>query len=88
MAPEEYARAVVGEAMKPSPRAQFWYGAQTLLVWFGDTFLWKTCWVSRSSFISDGGYGMANLIGLKDSLFWKMFEMQRMVPKIASKKIV
>lgn len=60
MAPEEYALAVVGEVLKASPRAQFWYGAQTFLVWFGDTFLWKTCWVGHSNFISVEEFEIAN----------------------------
>jgi hypothetical protein len=41
----KYAKAVVSELLKPSPRAWFWYGDSTWLVWMLDTFGWKTIWV-------------------------------------------
>jgi hypothetical protein len=41
----KYAKAVVSESLKPSPRAWFWYGDSTWLVWMLDTFGWKTIWV-------------------------------------------
>lgn len=41
----EYARAVVHESLKSSPRAWFWFGDSTWLVWMLDTFGWKTIWV-------------------------------------------
>lgn len=45
----EYARSVVAEVTKRNPRAWFWTGATTSLVWFGDTFLPRWIWVRRLS---------------------------------------
>ncbi|RAH71712.1 short chain dehydrogenase [Aspergillus aculeatinus CBS 121060] len=39
MTPEEYAKGVIEEIVKPSPKAWFWYGNATTLVWFFRTFL-------------------------------------------------
>jgi hypothetical protein len=41
----KYAKAVVNESLRPSPRAWFWFGDSTWLVWILDTFGWKTIWV-------------------------------------------
>lgn len=62
MAPEEYAKGVVNEVMKSSPRAYFWHGAQTFTVWFGETFLWKTCWVGLNSSMKK--LNLTSLLGL------------------------
>ncbi|RAH42803.1 NAD(P)-binding protein [Aspergillus brunneoviolaceus CBS 621.78] len=39
MTPEEYAKGVIEEIVKPSSKAWFWYGNATTLVWFFSTFL-------------------------------------------------
>jgi 1-acylglycerone phosphate reductase len=41
----KYAKAVVTESLKSSPRAWFWFGDSTWLVWILDTFGWRTIWV-------------------------------------------
>ena len=41
-----YAKAVVANALKPKSKLWFWYGANTLLVWFVTTFLPHTFPVS------------------------------------------
>ncbi|KAL4784743.1 hypothetical protein BJX76DRAFT_347541 [Aspergillus varians] len=45
--PREYAKSVVVEVTKKSPRIWFWTGATTGIVWFGDTFLPRWIWVRR-----------------------------------------
>ncbi|KAF2799618.1 short chain dehydrogenase [Melanomma pulvis-pyrius CBS 109.77] len=42
--PQEYAAAVVSEAVKRHPRAWFWTGATTFIVRWGDVFLPRTYW--------------------------------------------
>ncbi|RAK75028.1 NAD(P)-binding protein [Aspergillus fijiensis CBS 313.89] len=39
MTPEEYAKGVIEEIVKPSPKAWFFYGNAPTLVWFFSTFL-------------------------------------------------
>ncbi|KUI61930.1 NADPH-dependent 1-acyldihydroxyacetone phosphate reductase [Cytospora mali] len=46
MTPQIYAKAVVQEAMKQKPKAWFWYGPTTSLVWRMETFLPKDAWDS------------------------------------------
>lgn len=45
MAVDEYARAVVKNALKTSPQVSQWVGGSTFIVWFVSTFLWHTVWV-------------------------------------------
>jgi 1-acylglycerone phosphate reductase len=40
-----YARAVVKNALKRSPKVNHWVGHSTFVGWFVDTFLWATFWV-------------------------------------------
>ncbi|KAL4993010.1 hypothetical protein BDV10DRAFT_198662 [Aspergillus recurvatus] len=42
--PQEYARSVVDEILKPKPGAWFWTGASSAIVRFGDLFLPRTFW--------------------------------------------
>ncbi|KAK8102458.1 hypothetical protein PG984_015604 [Apiospora sp. TS-2023a] len=42
--PSQYATAVVAEAMKEKPKAWFWYGPTTWLVWRMETFWSKDAW--------------------------------------------
>ncbi|KAI1426163.1 NAD(P)-binding protein [Xylaria sp. FL1777] len=42
----EYASNVVRESLKTSPAAWFWYGSATRMIWFLDTFCWRTVWDS------------------------------------------
>jgi short-subunit dehydrogenase len=42
---QDYARAVVKNALKRSPTLIPWIGGATSIMWFLDTFLWATFWV-------------------------------------------
>lgn len=44
----DYARAVVKNALKKSPKAVHWTGSNTGVIWLAGTFLWHTFWVSYS----------------------------------------
>ena len=56
MEPSVYAKAVVANALKPKSKLWFWYGANTLLVWFVTTFLPHTfpvsAWISLGRWIN------------------------------------
>lgn len=43
---DEYAKAVVANALKKSPNVRMWIGGKSWSVWFADTFAWATIWVS------------------------------------------
>ncbi|OQE43596.1 hypothetical protein PENCOP_c003G00519 [Penicillium coprophilum] len=44
----KYATNVVAQSLRPRPSAWFWYGSSTGLIWFLDTFAWRTIWVFLS----------------------------------------
>ncbi|KAK0486353.1 NAD-P-binding protein [Armillaria novae-zelandiae] len=51
---EQYAKNVVGEALKASPRAWVWYGTKAWIVWALDTFLPRTAFDNMMK----GWYGL------------------------------
>jgi 1-acylglycerone phosphate reductase len=46
---DDYAREVVRNALKTSPKVVHWAGSSAWTVWFVGTFLWHTLWVSYMS---------------------------------------
>jgi 1-acylglycerone phosphate reductase len=45
---DRYAKVVVENALKSSPKAHLWAGSSAWTVWAADTFGWSTIWVYHS----------------------------------------
>lgn len=80
--PEDYARAVVGNALSWWPRSQYWYGNNWFKIWLS-TFFWHTISVSKAGCVL---FLDAPLITLQDSALSKTYGLDLVRAKVQKLK--
>lgn len=72
----DYAANVVTQSLKSSTPAWFWYGSFTRMIWFLDTFGWRTVWVCCDQCRFVAIFNITDLC--QDSMLWKMFDLAKL----------
>ncbi|KZT12010.1 NAD(P)-binding protein [Laetiporus sulphureus 93-53] len=80
---DQYARKVVQGVISQNPRAWFWAGNPTWLVWFMDTFLGRRAFVGNSHDIPKSRF----LTRSQDSLMTRMYGLDEVAAAIAKENL-